>query len=72
MSDLDRSIGWLSPRERERVDEETKAKFRKKELLHYLWNMGVERYGIAVGDKEAMESVLDLKKQFDFETNSFT
>lgn len=70
-SDLEHRVDWMSDRELETADEKTKADVRKKHLMHILWGMGTERVGIAVGDKKAMESILDLKKQFDFETNSF-
>ncbi|MDO8593078.1 MAG: hypothetical protein Q7R92_04930 [bacterium] len=71
MSGLEHRVNWLNNRERQAADEKTKIDERKKHLMHYLWGMGVERVGIAVGDKKAMESVLELKKQFDFKTNSF-
>ena len=71
MSDIERKAEWMSPRELESADEETKAMAKKKRLMHILWGMGTERVGIAVGDKKAMESVLAIKKQFDFETKSF-
>jgi hypothetical protein len=72
MSDLDHGTPWMSRTELEKADEATKAKARKKHLMHTLWGMGVERVGIAVGDRKAMESVLALKRRFDFENNQFT
>lgn len=71
-SHLERSVDWLNYQELQLADENTKAQLKKKRLLHYLWGMGVEKVGIAVGDEKAMESILALKKQFNFETNSFT
>ncbi|MEA3272194.1 MAG: hypothetical protein U9P90_00830 [Patescibacteria group bacterium] len=71
MSDLEHRVDWMSDRELKTVDKKTRADVKKKRLMHCLWGMGVERVGIAVGDKKAMESVLALKKHFDFETNSF-
>jgi hypothetical protein len=61
----------MGDRELQAADEKTRADVRKKFLMHILWGMGTERVGIAVGDKKAMESILALKKQFDFETNYF-
>lgn len=72
MSYLERKVNWMSNRELQTADEKTRADVRKKHLMHYIWGMGVERVGIAIGDKKAMESVLALKKTFDFETNSFS
>ncbi|OHA89270.1 MAG: hypothetical protein A3B03_02460 [Candidatus Zambryskibacteria bacterium RIFCSPLOWO2_01_FULL_42_41] len=72
MSDLEHRVDWMGDRELQTADEKTRADVRKKHLMHYIWGMGVERVGIAVGDKKAMESVLALKKTFDFETNSFS
>jgi hypothetical protein len=70
-SDIEHKVDWMSDKELETADEKTRAEVRKKHLKHILWGMGTETVGIAVGDKKAMESILDLKKQFDFETNSF-
>lgn len=70
-SDLERRVGWINDKELETTDEETRADVRKKYLMHILWGMGTEQTGIAVGDRKAMQSILDIKKQFDFETNSF-
>lgn len=71
MSDLEHRVDWMSDSELQAADEKTRAEARKKSLMHILWGMGTERVGIAIGDKKAMESVLALKKQFDFKTNSF-
>jgi len=49
----------------------TKIDARKEYLMHLLWGMGIERVGAAIGDKKAMESILQLKRQFDFKTRSF-
>ena len=62
----------MGERELQVADEQTRIAVRKKHLMHYIWGMGVERVGIAVGDKKAMESIIELKKRFDFQTNSFT
>lgn len=70
-SDLEHRVDWMGDRELQAADEKIRADVRKKHLMHILWGMGTERVGIAVGDKKAMESILALKKQFDFETNSF-
>jgi hypothetical protein len=70
-SDLEHRVDWMGDQELKTADEKTRADVRKKHLMHILWGMGTERVGIAVGDKKAMESILALKKQFDFETNSF-
>lgn len=71
MSDLEHRVGWLNDSELQAADEKTREDVRKKSLMHILWGMGVKTFGIAVGDEKAMESILVLKKQFDFETNSF-
>lgn len=71
MSDLEHRVDWMSDGELQIADEKIKADVRNKYLMHILWGMGTEKVGIAVGNKKAMESVLDLKKQFDFETNFF-
>lgn len=48
------------------------ANKRQGELWVIFRNMGLETTtGSAVGDKKAMEAVLALKKQFDFESNTF-
>lgn len=70
MVDIDRAP-FASEHELRFADEQTKKEARKKHLLHYLWGMGVEQVGIAVGDRKASESVLALKNRFDFKTNSF-
>ena len=70
-SDLEHRVDWMSDQELQAADEKTRADVRKKHLMHYLWGIGTERVGIAVGDKKAMESILALKKRFDFETKSF-
>ncbi|MBI5077149.1 hypothetical protein HZB94_02100 [Candidatus Falkowbacteria bacterium] len=71
MSDLEHRVPWLGRKELKTADEKKKTEARKKELMHILWDMGVERTGIAVGDAKAMGSVIALKKQFDFENNQF-
>lgn len=70
-SELEHRVDWMGDRELQAADEKTRADVRKKHLMHILWGMGTERVGIAVGDKKAMESILALKRQFDFEMNSF-
>lgn len=72
MRAIERSVEWLNYQELQLANEKTKAQLEKKRIMHHLWGMGVTKTGIAVGNEQAMESVLALKKQFDFETNSFT
>lgn len=71
IKNLDQNVRWLSGRELEKSDEETKANIKRKYLMGLLLGMGIEHAGVYAGDKRAMESILALKKQFDFETNSF-
>lgn len=71
MTRLDHEVDWKSETELAQADDETRAEQKRKELMSILWGMGVNTNGIAVGHKEAMESVLALKQQFDFENNQF-
>lgn len=52
-------------------DQKTKEETKKRDLMHILWKMGVNHVGIAMGDRKAMESVLALKKRFNFEKKVF-
>lgn len=72
MSDLEHRVDWMGDRDLQTADEKTKANVRRKWLMYLFLGMGVETVGIAVGDKKAMESVLALKKRFDFEKKLFT
>ena len=64
-------ISWLSTRELKGANEGQKREQEIKGLVNLLINMGVEKLGIAVGDKKAMQSILDLKSAFNFEKKSF-
>jgi hypothetical protein len=70
-SNLEHQVDWMSGKELRTADEKTRIDVRKKHLMHILWGMGTEMNGIAIGEKRAMQSILALKKQFDFDTNSF-
>ena len=36
-----------------------------------LHSLGIERLGSGIGDKKAMQSMIDIKNSFDFENNKF-
>ena len=64
-------LNWLNENELKNANEKEISDNRKKHLLHLFTGMGVNTYGMGLGAKESMESMLELKKQFNFETNFF-
>ena len=45
---------------------------RNKDMISILKGMGIETMGFLASDKKSMESLLELKKNFDFKNKTFT
>jgi len=71
MRELDKSTGWLSGDMLDTADDETKMKFRKKELMYILCTMDIDGASINIEDENSMQRILDLKKKFDFDKKVF-
>jgi hypothetical protein len=62
---------FLSRKERKSVSVDMLRDQQIKDLVELLPYMGIETLGIFAGDKKAMRSILELKRQFNFETKQF-
>ena len=68
---LDKKVEWKNNQELEALSEPEKKEQREKYLMEVLLGMGIETVGVLVGEKKAIESIINLKKEFNFTTNSF-